>query len=356
MADINLQYAMAIETQTTLGTISTAVAGLTTPVTIADGLIYGDADSGTRGTGIEFSTEPKLQERGSVAGSKTALIDSYLGIETVANFTVTMPFTGSLVDVGGALADSDFDLATHYPALDALLRCCGLVGAGGAGDSWDYTPVLAAGTTEFCSAMIWDSGFVHGVKDIRGDFSIKYDPGEVPIITFTLQGIVDTAATQTATFPATVTYGVWLTEQFQAAESAVTAEWAGTIRSFTELEVASDNKLTAVKDITADEGKRVKLGSPRVYTLSGTMIANSADARAEYDAMVGTGAGDTYVLQIGAATAINTNADAHKLTMTGLRPTTVKTIDLEETGSKGVEFEATLSNTVDGAEFALNFL
>lgn len=362
MADVKVELLMAAGVQSTIGTMNSTIGGLTTPLTIASGLIYGDRDSGVNKSGLEYEAGAVVREQQPVSGSRTRTKSNFVR-ETVESFTISAPFTGGLNVSSNPVVDGDLNLATHYPGMDALLRCVGLTGAADATgtDAHLYTPV-ASGSEQIASIRYWErrnAPNAHGrnIKDVRASASFKLVPGEVTLVEFDVRGIVDASAT--ATFPASINYAPQDDQTPQYIEEIATLTWGGTARSFQDLEILIEPNLVEIDDASAVLGKRTVFGSERRFELSGTMIVDDAsDPEAEYDAMVEAagGSGDTYIVSIGAATAVTSRCRTHRHTLNGLRPESVKIVELGDSGLKGIEFTAAASSTTANTEYELAIL
>lgn len=359
MADVTAGMHLAVGIQAVVGAVNTTIRDLAGALTIANGIVYGDVNSGTKKSGIDYEAVPLVREAQPMPGSRTNAKSVFLR-EQVGSFTISLPFTGGLNVSSNPVVDTDFDLATHYPGVDATLRSMGLVGLADATgtDAHDYTPAVL-GSEQLCSVTLWDVISTTNsrrvtLKDVRCSGVFKLIPGKVVILDVTFRGVLDSTADMVSP---TYDYAPQDDQSPQLLEELTVLTWQGTQRSFTDLEVGIDPALEEIDDATGVGGKRTLFGSPRLFTLSGTMIVASADAEAERDAMLEAagGTGDAYIVGIGIAppTPGTSRCKAHRHTINGMRPKSVKTVEVGETGIKGIAFTAEASGATASSEYTL---
>lgn len=177
---LHTPIAMAILPQTQLGTVNSTLAALTTSVNTAQGLVVGLASEGIRSSGITLPTFEREQlDLARIGGSRQAGV-----LERVIHgkFSIKFAWGGARNTAGGSPNDATFNIASHWPGVDAMLRCCGMVGAADASAAIGhiYTP----GAVTWASIGIWSKGRYRVYRDCLGKLTIDYTAQRSPVATF----------------------------------------------------------------------------------------------------------------------------------------------------------------------------
>ncbi len=342
MASITRQVAIAVDTQTAEGTANTTIAGLTGALTLANGIVKGDSESGLIGSGLTYSFNRRERPPGELEGSFTRLDGDFL--EQEITFSFAFPLCGPRKNTETPAVGGNFK---HEKGIDALLKCCGLSGSLVA-TSWQYVPIDAL----FATMKIFDSGEHWVVRDIRGNLNIRETPAEIPIVTCTLVGIIDSVG-QT-TFPSPLDY------EEQASVNAIACKEANpiwgqgaTVRGWSELEIAIENNLEKILDSASDVGF-VYEQAGRTITVSMTMKDDDGDPDFTQTNMTGTAAPtDDLDFTVGSAAGDASPALAHQIQVANLR---VQSYTPAVAGKKAAsQVTAVATGLTDGSEFFLTF-
>ena len=355
MADITFSYASAFATQSVLGTFDGTLstdAGTGGAFDLAKGLVYGDADSGIGGSGIDFSVEPDTRPNQPISGSRSAQDPVILG-EKIGGFTVTLPLSGPRTTTTSTPVDGDF---THQKGYNALLGCAGMPGAAAAGSpgpsvGWLYK----VGAVAMSSGVVWDSDELrHYLKDLRADAVFTWTPNEIPTVAFALKGNVDAASTSfTAIVP---DYEEMISVQPPAVENVV-ATFNGVQRDIQDLSIALNNGIAEVPRANLDGGRDFKPVGAREVLVTATLWSNDASQPvAEYDALIASVAGADLEFTVGTAASGSDAALAHQVGVTNLRVLSHQVLDVNDTKCRGVTFTAQATAASADSEFWIAFL
>jgi hypothetical protein len=340
MAEITFQLAAAFGVQSVAGTADATIAALSGSLGEADGFVLGDPESGVGETGIEWATARELKEKANVSGSFTKQPSTFLS-EQVQTFSISFPLMGR--GTSSPAADADY---TPAKGIDALLRSCGLAGAGGAGNSWEYTPASA----QIITAKLFLSGSYWVIKDcIAESAELTQTPGEVGVLTVNLRGTIDSFGA--VAFP-TINYGN------QASISAPAVKGVGhnwgisaASRSFTDATLTISNEVEEIPDSNSSTGKRSRQ-TAREIALAATIYADTGDIDFERAELVRTTTPtEPQTWQVG--TAGGATANAYKITLTNPE---IRSLKVDRSGdSEVLEVELVAVETVANTEFSLLF-
>ncbi len=346
MSEFDLQLGIAFGTQSVLGTADATIAALTTDLDFDDGIVLGDPESGIGESGLSYQAVRNLREKAAVLGSFTKQPSDMLGsVENIEGFSFSWALKGN-----GATTTTPVDSEyTPFAGIDALLQACGLTGAAwGSGNGWEYTPA----STQIATAKIFDSGMYYVLKDIVGNLSIAWEPGNIAVATATLSGVVDDFG---AVAVPSFTYGT------QADLTAPTVEtvahnWgiSAALRGFTTATTTIDNQTEEIPDSNAEGGKRTRQ-TGREIKHSATVFSDDGDIDFERTELVRTTAPTeplTFTVGTAAGAAATVNAVQQVLTNPETRSITPnvggssRTMDVELVAVDG---------SADG-EYALRFV
>ena len=281
MAEIGFGLALAVGSQSALGTINATVQALAGALGITNGILLGDA-SGTGESGFDFAVAREARDQADVSLSFTAQPATFLR-RTVETFTIALQLKGAgTVALAGLAAspvvDGDLDISVNYPGLYALLRASGWVGAADAGatDAFILTPEDAVPFT----AKLWSGQGSNAVASVLMDcivnsLSIDFTPGEVAVATFECQGTV-VSQTGGTTAP-TLTFG------HIASISAPTLISAGhsfgigaAARDFESLTLTISQEVEETGASNSPTGKRQRQTRRRI-TFDAVILADTGD-------------------------------------------------------------------------------
>jgi hypothetical protein len=347
MAQITWGIGLAAKTEAVPGTPEVFATG--GALTLADGIVLGDAGSGIGESGIDFSLERIDKAVAPVTSSFTAQFPSFLRRE-IGKLTITVQGKGSGATSSNPTVDADFDQSADYPGLDALLKATGLTGAAwGSGVGYSYVPASAAA----CTVKLWvgpsTTGVLYVLTNCTAKLTMSLTPGDVALWQFELQGTVS-SVDATITTPS-FTYGT------AASVSAPTIQNAGhsfgigaAARGFQDLSITIDNQIEEVPDSNATGGVTQRQ-TGRSVTAEMTLYADSGDEDYEDTRLAATAAStDDVTFVVGAATAISTaavnwrvnfnNPNVLKNEVAKSGPSVARTVELQATATTAnAEFE-----------------
>jgi len=343
MATFKRQIGIAFGSQSVEGTADATIAVLSGALNLDDGIILGDAASGLVESGIAHAFERRLRENPPVAGSFTEQSSDFLE-EKLSTFTFAFPMAGPRTTTSATPIDSEFE---HQKGIKALLAACGLTGAlNPTIAAWDYTPA----DVSIATARIFDSGNAWVIRDIRGNWSLSQEPGEVGIMTVTLTGIVDSFAA--VTFP-TFDYEEQASVNAPSVQS-VSPLWGGIARGWQSLTIACDNVIETLKDAASSTGEGFEQ-TGRVITVDMDIRDDSTDidyTRAQL--VLSAAPTDDLTETVGTAASGSDAALAYQIECRNLE---VLSYTPTVAGSKASsQVSAKCTATTDGGEFLMTFL
>lgn len=308
--------ALCILPQSAQGTVNSTITGLTTTVATADGLVIGVGDKGEGGTGIEMPEHQRVgQELARIGNSAQA--DQFLR-EVAANMKLIFPLAGGRNTAGNPTVDADFNLATHFPGLDAILRACGLTGAAwGSGVGHEYTP---SGAATYATVGLFFGGLKVVYLDVLVALDVEMEGGKSAVATASFDvGSIYSWGAQTLS---TITQGNQATAAPVVQNTA--ASWGAT-RPPRTLSLSINPNITDTPDFNAANGRRRAQESIDV-TFSAEIYAATSDPDFERDELVKTTAptADLTMLVPGASTSNGGVANSYSLAINNNVPRTAK--------------------------------
>lgn len=286
MPDLRWGAAIAVGIQSGFGAINTTIRDLgPTEVTNADGLILGDKDSGTGESGITIPTHTRdAIEYADVPGGFTKIPNGFVR-ELATGLQIAFPLKGN-----GALPTGAFGESVPDPGIDALFQAAGLVGvAGGADDSYTYTP---AGALGYVTIKLWlganaTVGVLGEIAAVYQDcvvdtLTIAQTGGEAAIVTASVT-IGSVPSVDNQTFPP-LDYGAQATLSPPLVQDA--AFTYGKLRCFQELEVSIANSVETFSCSNAANGIRLDLSERTISANGSLMIEDSIAAATPEDGIL----------------------------------------------------------------------
>lgn len=334
-----------------LGTAADAVAALTTPLDLSDGVVLGDKGSGDSESGIVVpNIKGDYRPVAQVAASWTESADSFQkALAEGFQFSWEMQGNGDTP----APAVGDADLSVIIPGLEAILECAGLTGAaGGAGVEQDYTP---RATAIYTTWKLWHGSLAFVFNDCLVEtLEFAFTPGGKCIATATIKvGTYDhTTAITGFTFP-TIDYEE-MTDIAGPTVEGVAHTAFGHVRGFADLVITISNPTETFPDSNIDVTGEYIAQKERIISVSGQLYVDSGDddaVHAQLKALVAPT--DTLSLQVGTAGA--TPINAFKFEVFNLQPFDIKygevgdwlTVELGDSKATGLtagtEFQLTMN-------------
>src|SRR5574343_424116 len=325
MAQITWGIGLAAKTEAAPGTPEVFATG--GALTLADGIVLGDAGSGVGESGIDFSLERIDKAVAPVTSSFTAQFPSFMRRE-IGKLTITVQGKGSGATSSNPTVDADFDQSADYPGLDALLKASGLTGSA------------------------WGSGVGYVLTNCTAKLTMNLTPGEVALWQFEIQGTVS-SVDATITTPS-FTYGTAASVSAPVVENAGHSFGIGAAaRGFQDLAITIDNEIEEGPDSNATGGV-TKRQTGRAVTAEMTLYADSGDEDYEDTRLAATAAStDDVTFVVGSATAISTAAVNWRVNFNNPN---VRKNEFAKSGSsvsRTLELQATA--TTANAEFELIF-
>jgi len=275
MADIPFDLAIAVGTQTALGTPNPTISGLAGALNAAaHGIVSGDPETGIGEKGIDVKWARELKENAKLANFTTQA-SSFLR-EAVDDLSVGWFLKGNGNVLSGAPADAEFALD---PGIDALLQGLGLVSAdwsGGIGKI--YTPAPA----KYLTVKLWVGLRASSPWQLAWVFQDCVATGK---ITFTPAGIgqalAELSVGAVTSFgevlggsPTTFDYQEQTTVSAPVVQGVAHA-W-GVARGFQKFELGVENEIEELDDSNQPTGVRQRFVD-RAITASAELYADDSD-------------------------------------------------------------------------------
>ena len=343
MAEFASDTAVAFAPQVAEGTFNATLDAIAGTLNDSQGLLLGDSQSGEGGSGLDFSLDRVLRDKGSVSGGFTRPVSDFLRLEP--DFTFVVPFCGNRASPGGAPVDAD---ATPLTGIDALLQGAGLVGAAwGSGVGWRYV----FGSPNPISALVYYSGNRLELLDCRCNLTLDFPPGSIPLLTAKVS-VGSVKEHSEANLP-TLTYGNQATVSAPVVESLGFA-WGGT-RGGESLSVELATSIDETPDFNKPSGVRKSI-SDRTVDVAALLFADNATNRIfDYTQLVATLDATLSQLsfQVGANMTTGNPARALQILMPKLE--LQKSSVRKRDGKFATEIAARARHTSVNAEFELIF-
>ena len=312
--------AVAVGVQTAFGTPHTSVPGLTTPLTLADGCVLGDAESGDAESGITIPNIVGIyRDVAKVAGSYTESADAFQKAD-VTGFSIAWVMQGN--GATSTPTPGEADLSVIIPGLEAILESAGLEGAaGGAGGEQDYT--TRSGANIYTTWKIWHGDLAFVFSDcLVESLTFEFIPGGFCIATANI--LVGTFDTTTAvdgfTFPV-IDYEEMASLAGPIVEG-VAFNWHET-HGFENLTVTITNTIEKAGDSNvATTGER-QAQTRRVISVNGTLYVETTDSDDHFQNLIATAA-QTVDLSFQVGTVSDDPYNAFKIEVFNLQAKDIK--------------------------------
>jgi hypothetical protein len=350
MAQITWGIGLAVKVEAVPGTPEVFATG--GALTLADGIVLGDAGSGIGESGIDFALSRVDKAVAPVTTSFTAQFPTFLRRE-VGTLTITVQGKGSGVTASNPTVSADFDQSTDYPGLNALLRSAGLTGGvWGGGVGWAYIPASAAPVTVKLWVGTSTNGVMYVLTNCVSKLTMNVEPGDVALWQFEISGTVS-SHDATITTP-TFTYATVATESAPTVENAAHSFGiSAAARGFSDMAITIDNEIEDVRDSNANGGL-TKRQTSRAITAALTLYADSGNEDYEDERLAATSATtDDMVFVVGAATAISAAAKSWRVNF--LNPNLISN-EVQKLGpsvARAIKLQATATSA--NGEFELIF-
>jgi len=365
MAGQNWAALMMLEAQAARGTIAPTLDAFnfaTTQPTLADGLVLGDAGSGEGESGIDSTVTRRLSEKAFVSGSFTRPFSDFLA-EDFDTLTFAFPFCGNRRTTTVPV-DADF---RYEGGIEGILRACGLqreAWSGGVGERFFPGNVSIDGSEgAYASCRLLYEGQDWHLRDLVGDLTITWTPGEIPVASAAFPGAIVDSFTGAA-FPSGAQAPDY---EEQASVSAIIVESAANffghgdtgatsdvVRGFSSLELAISNSIEDVPD-SNQTGGITKEQTGREVVCRVTLFQDSDDPDYLRQRLIAQVAGtDKLQFQIGTAAGAAATALAHRIVLTN--PTVGKITPRKVGGSQAWECELRVIDNVANGELDLILL
>lgn len=330
--------------QSGFGTANTTITGLTDTVTTADGLIIGVGTTGDGDSGIDLATHTREGLEAARIGN-SAQADTFLR-ESPSGLKITFALGGGRNTADNPTVDANFNLATHFPGMDAVLKGAGLTGAAwGSGVGHEYKP---SGDLTYLTVAVWFGGLKVVYQDVVvSSLTLSFPPGEKATAEVEFSTPTVTSwATQALT---TITAG---NQSTTTPTVQAVAHSFGATRPFETMEITISPATEESPDSNATNGVRIRQTGVDV-TASSTMYAYTANPDHDRDVLILTSAPTTdLTFALGSATA---NAGVANSVAIELNNVLVRSIRPPKLGTHlgyEVELEGKAISTA-GTEFTL---
>lgn len=294
MALYNGNLGIAFEDQPVSGVLAPGlftIVDSTQPGTITDaqGAVFGNAEAGIVGSGIDINWARDARGPATVVGSLTRKFDEFLKLD-LASFSFSWPAAGPKSNTTPVTpVDADFRFLVNF-GIDSLLKSGGVIANAGSG-----TPgfLYNAGDTIPISAVIWEgdpdvpaTGFAYALVDLLCNLELTLTPGGAGIWVATFTGKPDVANSQAYAFPI-FDFGAQDTVAAPNVESVANAYPVGIVRGWSDNVITIDNGIEEVPDSNALNGARIEQ-SQRDVTSAITLDSDSADPFHDWDNLTAT--------------------------------------------------------------------
>jgi len=316
MADVTFIGAVAVGEQSDLGAINTTIRDLALggggALDETNGLVLGDAESGTGKTGIAFPDHVRdARENPVEPGSFTVLPDTFVKVN-VEGFEISWQLKGN-----GVTSTPSAGQAKPDPGIHALLLMSGLAGSNGTSPKYQYIPAL--GTT-YGTVKLWNFDMSYTYMDcVLASLTLEQTGGSIIIAKASFR-VGSLAAIENGLTATTYDYG------FQASLSAPVVQAAaytwGQLRGFMTMSLVIDNVVNSVSDSNQATGLRWVQDERRVRC-NGTVYMSTSDSDFEYQELIGAPSANA-VWTIGPVTAPAAQLNSIKFTCNQLQVTKTK--------------------------------
>ena len=312
--------ATAVGVQSAFGTPNSTVAALTTPLTLADGIVLGDAESGDAESGITIPNIVGIyRDVAKVAASFTESADAFQKAD-VTGFSIAWVMQGngavSTPTVGQA------DLSVIMPGVEAIFESAGLVGSvGGAGGEQDYNPRSGANIYTTWKLFHGDLAFVFSDCLVES-LTFECTPGGFVVATANI--IVGTFDTTTAvdgfTFP-TIDYEEF-TDFAGPKVVGVAFNWMET-HGFENLTVTIASSVEKFLDSNVATTGEKQAMTKRVISVTGTLYVETTDSDDHFQNLI-DGSAPTIHLSFQVGTPSDDPYNAFKIECNNLQAKDIK--------------------------------
>jgi len=336
------------------GTPESLPAG-SSDITLAEGALLGDANSGVGESGIDLTLGKSLSEKAPITGSFTRPFADSLGI-VVEGFSYAVPLKGS--GATATPADAEYRPTADGVSTDAFLRACGLTGAAwGSGDGWEYTPA----STEVMTAGVYygidgsdDLGYVRLSDVSASTLTFQFTPGEIATMTADFAGSFEDEGTVNHTSDP-FDYGTQATLSApQVASVAFTWDVARGF-GFSSLQIVLDNETEEIAASNSASGKS-KRQTGRTITVSATFDADSVDTEQEITQLQNTviGSADAMSFTVGTAAGASDTINAYTISLPTPEPDQMQFAKMAASQAYTMRFKARAAST--NGEFVFRYI
>ena len=336
------------------GNPNTTIRDLASPLTLANGLVLGDAESGDAESGIVIpNIVGAYRPVAKVSSSFTESADKFQKAG-IGGLSISWVMQGNGATPTPTVGEAD--LSVIIPGLEALLDNSGLIGAaGGAGVEQDYTVRHSGssdGATIYSTIKIWHGGIANVYSDcLVESLEFVLTPGGFCICTANiLVGTFDHTQTVVVAFPASLDYEEMVSLAGPTVEGVAFTSF-GQTRDFENLTIRIANEIVKFgASNVAITGER-QSQNRRIISMVGTLYIAAADVDAAYQNLISATAPTVAAsFQVGTPGASPINA--FKIEVNNLQ---AKDIKYTKRGSLlAVELnDSKATATAAGAEFQL---
>jgi hypothetical protein len=348
MTAIQWDLAVAVGTQSGLGSINTTIRDLTGSIASSDGIVLGDAGSGEGESGVSLALSRELTEKAKL-GNFTLQASNFIK-EAVDSLAISWGMKGNGATITAPIVDSEY---TPLAGIDALLQGLSLTGSGwGSGDGWSYVPAPLT----YLTVKLWvgkrtsDSKALAWVfQDVVATGKMVWTPKLVGVATAELTpGSVAQFAEET--YP-TLDYTTQASVSAPAVQSAAHA-W-GASRGFQSFELEIGNEVEQLDDSNAATGETPRI-TDRNITASVKLWSDDTDLDFERAELVDTVApADAMTFRVGTAAGDTDTASGYQVKLLAPEARALKPIRIGDT--LGWELELAATAAAANGEFELIF-
>lgn len=346
--------AVAVAIQSSgFGSPDGTIAGLTTPLTLASGVVLGDAESGDAESGITIPNIVGVHRSVAVvAASFTESADAFQKAE-VNGFSISWIMQGNGVTAANPISTNagEAEVEDTIPGMDAIFQSAGLEAADGTTPVVEYTPSASANI--YTTWKLWHGDLAFVFSDcLVESLTFEFTPGGFCIVTANVAvGTFDhTTAVDGFTFP-TIDYEEMASLTGPTVEN-VAFDWYET-HGFENLTVTIAAEIAKFGDSNvATTGERQSF-TKRVISVNGTLYVEATTSDAHFTNLKGTTAPiEDIVFQVGTVTIADAIYNSFKMEVNNLQ---AKDIKYNRIGTAlVVELnDAKATATTAGAEFML---
>jgi len=324
---------VCVGTQSAFNTYDSGVDAAAGDLTLADGLILGDAESGDAESGVTLPNfVGQYRKVADLAGGFTQQADSFQKM-LVEGFQFSFLMQGNGQDAGSPTAEAA-NFTTSMPGIQAIMECIGLIdGTGAAAPTVEYTARTTAssgGITSYTTWKVWVGDLAFVLNDcLISSATMVFTPGGNCVVTCDVAvGALDHTTAVDGVDAVTSTDYEELADVAAPTVEGVEFTW-DELHGFENLTIVVENETAEFGDSNvATTGVR-QAQTARTFKVSGVLYVDTDDSDFHYRNLFGdqlpAGAPTADLsLQMGTVSGASDTLNAFKIEVNALQPKDIK--------------------------------